>query len=136
VHIVREPVSVFLSTVRLWRSLYQVQGLQADNGHDVSEYVLSTFERMYASFEEDRRLLKPGQYFEVRYEDLVADPQGQIRTMYERLNLGDFERVRPRLEAFLVAKKDYQTNRFEPPAEVTSMVYTRWAEFARRYGYA
>jgi hypothetical protein len=136
VHIVREPVSVFLSTVRLWRSLYQVQGLQADNGHDVSEYVLSTFERMYASFEEDRRLLKRGQYFEVRYEDLVADPQGQIRAMYERLNLGDFERVRPRLEEFLVAKKDYQTNRFEPPAEVRSMVYARWAEFARRYGYA
>jgi hypothetical protein len=135
VHIVRDPVNVFLSTVRLWRSLYQVQGLQVDKGQDVSEYVLSTFERMYESFEEDRQLLRAGHYFEVRYEDLVANPVEQIRAMYQRLNLGDFEHVRPQLEAFLETKKDYQTNRFEPPAEVRSMVLERWTDFARRYGY-
>jgi omega-hydroxy-beta-dihydromenaquinone-9 sulfotransferase len=135
VHIVRDPINVFLSTVRLWRSLYQVQGLQVDKGHDVTEYVLSTFERMYASFEEDRPLLKPNQYYEVRYEDLVANSLGQIRAMYEQLNLGDFEQVQPRLAAFLEAKKDYQTNRFEAPEEVRAMVMERWADFARRYGY-
>ncbi len=136
VHIVREPVNVFMSTVRLWRSLYQVQGLQADNGHDVTEYVLSTFERMYRSFEEDRPLLTEDQYYEVRYEDLVADPVAQIRAMYEQLDLGDFAQLRPRLEAFLEAKKDYQTNRFEPPEEIRTMVAERWGEFAKRYGYA
>jgi hypothetical protein len=136
VHIVRDPVNVFMSTVRLWRSLYQVQGLQVDNGHDITEYVLSTFERMYHSFDEDRPLLKENQYYEVRYEDLVANPIAQIRAMYEQLNLGDFEQVRPRLEAILEAKKDYRTNRFEPPEEVRTMVAERWGEFARRYGYA
>ena len=135
VHIVREPVTVFMSTGRLWRSLYQVQGLQADNGHDVTEYVLSTFERMYQSFEEDRPLLTEDQYYEVRYEDLVADPVAQIRAMYEQLDLGDFAHLRPRLEAFLEAKKDYQTNRFEPPEEIRTMVAERWGEFAQRYGY-
>jgi hypothetical protein len=135
VHIVRDPVNVYLSTVRLWRSLYEVQGLQVDNGDDVSEYVLSTFERMYASFEEDRPLLRPDQYFEVRYEDLVAGPQAQIRSIYKQLNLGDVEHVQPRLAAFLEAKKDYQTNRFEAPDDVRSMVMERWSGFARRYGY-
>jgi hypothetical protein len=135
VHIVRDPVNVFLSTVRLWRSLYQVQGLQVDKGDDVTEYVLSTFERMYASFEEDRPLLHPGQYFEVRYEDLVADPVGRIQAIYQQLNFGDFECVRPHLEVFLQSKKDYQTNRFEPPDEIRRMVAERWADFAKRYGY-
>jgi hypothetical protein len=136
VHIVRDPVNVFMSTVRLWRSLYDVQGLQVDDGHDITEYVLSTFERMYDSFEEDRTLLKENQYYEVRYEDLVADPVEQVRAMYQKLDLGDFEHVRPKLEAFLEAKKDYQTNRFEPPEEVRAIVGERWGEFARRYGYA
>jgi hypothetical protein len=135
IHIVRDPVNVFMSTVRLWRSLYQVQGLQVDDGHDVSEHVLSTFERMYASFDADRPLLAPDQYYEVRYEELVKDPVEQIRTMYERLQLGDFQHVRPRLLEFLEGKRDYQTNRFEPPEEVRRMVFERWGEFARRYGY-
>jgi hypothetical protein len=56
--------------------------------------------------------------------------------MYEQLDLGDFEHVRPRLEEFLEAKKDYQTNRFEPPEEIRSLVAKRCGEFARRYGYA
>ena len=135
IHIVRDPVKVYMSTVRLWRSLYEVQGLQADNGHDVSEYVLTTFERMYGSFEEDRPLLKPGQYYEVRYEDLVRAPADQLRAIYEALSLGDFEQVRPRLEEFLEAKKDYKTNRFEAPEEVRTMVAERWGEYAKRYGY-
>jgi hypothetical protein len=125
-----------MSTVRLWRSLYEVQGLQADNGHDVSEYVLSTFERMYRSFEEDRALVKPGHYHEVRYEDLVREPALQLKKMYDALLLGDFEHVRPRLEAFLAAKKDYQTNRFEAPPEIQALVLERWGDYAKRYGYA
>jgi hypothetical protein len=56
--------------------------------------------------------------------------------MYEQLKLGDFEHVRPQLKAFLEAKKDYQTNRFEPPEEIRSLVAERWGEFAKRYGYA
>jgi hypothetical protein len=135
VHIVRDPVSVFMSTVRLWRSLYQVQGLQVDDGHDLTEYVLATFQQMYRSFEEDRPLLRATHYYEVRYEDLIADPLSQMRALYEQLHLGDFQSVRPQLEAFLESKKNYRTNRFEPPHEVRTMVLDRWSDFASRYGY-
>jgi hypothetical protein len=135
VHIVRDPVSVFMSTVRLWRSLYQVQGLQVDDGRDLTEYVLATFQQMYRSFEEDRPLLRATHYYEVRYEDLIADPLSQMRALYEQLHLGDFQSVRPQLEAFLESKKNYRTNRFEPPHEVRTMVLDRWSDFASRYGY-
>jgi hypothetical protein len=72
----------------------------------------------------------------VRYEDLVADPVARVRAMYQQLNLGDFEYVRPQLEAIAEAKKDYQTNRFEPPEAIRTMVVERWGEFARKYGYS
>ena len=135
VHIVRDPHVVFLSTLRLWRSLYQVQGLQVDDGHDVSEYVLEAFERMYRSLEEDRDLLRPSQFYEVRYEDLVRDPLGQLQAMYDQLGLGDFEHVRPTLEVHLQRTKDYKTNKFELSDDTKRLVDQRWGEFAQRYGY-
>jgi hypothetical protein len=61
---------------------------------------------------------------------------GQVSAMYARLGLSDFEHVRPRLAAFLEAKRDYQTNRFEPPDDVRAMVMERWRDFSKRYGYA
>ena len=55
--------------------------------------MLRTFETMYEKFDRDRTLLPPDRFCEVRYEDLVANPVGEMRTIYERLELGDFEQV-------------------------------------------
>ncbi len=107
-----------------------------DDGHDVSEYVLEAFERMYRSLEEDRQLLRPSQFYEVRYEDLVRDPLGQLQALYDQLGLGDFEHVRPTLEAHLQRTKDYKTNKFELSDDTRRLVDQRWGEFARTYGYA
>ena len=48
------------------------------------------FTRMYDAFERDRDLIGPGQFCEVRYEDLVADPIEQMRRVYERAGAGRF----------------------------------------------
>lgn len=135
VHIVRDPAVVFQSTLRLWRSMYQIGSLQVDDGHDVTDYVLDCMERMYKSLDEDRALLRPSQFYEVRYEHLVRDPVGQLRAMYDQLGLGDFERARPALEAYLDENKDYKTNRYELPEETRRLVRERWGRFFERYGY-
>src|ERR1700730_15902187 len=45
------------------------------------------FNRMYKRFDEDRHLLAPSQFCEVRYEDLVSDPIEQMQAVYARLGL-------------------------------------------------
>ena len=52
VHMVRDPLALFPSTVRLWRALSEVQGLQTlGNAHWIEGHVLDTFVRMYERFE-------------------------------------------------------------------------------------
>ena len=99
VHIVRDPLVLFPSTVRLWKSLSQVQGLQvlSEDAAWIERHVLDTFVRMYECFEQDRELIPAGRLVDVRYEDLVADPVGQMRQVYRGLNLGDFAHVEPAL---------------------------------------
>ena len=133
-HIVRDPFVVFPSTVRLWRSMNATQALQVDAGEDLDTYVHEAFEEMYSAFERDRRELGPGELHELRYEDLVADPEGRLAEAYRALDLGDFEQVRGAVRA--AARKDYRTNTYRHDPAVVAEVARRWKPFLDRYGYA
>jgi len=135
-HVVRDPCVVFASTMRLWRSLHDVQGLQVDRGETLERYVFAAFEEMYAAFERDRAVLPAGRLHEIRYEDLVADPVGQLAEAYERLDLGDFGRVRTVFETQARSMKRYRTNTYNHDPRIVAEVATRWRPFFDRYGYA
>lgn len=134
-HVVRDPFVVFPSTIRLWRSLDEVQGLQVDRGEALERYVFACFDEMYTAFERDRARAA-GRLHEVRYEDLVADPVGRLAEAYERLALGGFDAVRPALEEQARSMKRYRTNTYEHDPRVVAEVARRWRPFVDRYGYA
>jgi hypothetical protein len=135
VHIVRDPYIVYPSTINLWKSLYRTHGLQRPTFAGLEEYVFSTYLRLYDKLEEGRCLLDRGHFFELRYEDLVRDPVGQMRTLYGQLNLGGFETYLPRLEQYLAQTKGYETNRYDLSSETRAEITRRWGAVIRRYGY-
>jgi hypothetical protein len=135
VHIVRDPYVVFPSTVNLWKTLYETHGLQQPTFAGLEEYVYRTFTHLYAKLEEGKALVDPARFYELRYEELVRDPVGQMRALYEHLQLGGFEAVLPRLQEYLAGVAGYQTNRYEMSPELRAEITRRWGEVIRRYGY-
>mgnify|MGYP006268354719 FL=1 len=135
-HVVRDPFVVFPSTMRLWKSLHEVQGMQVEDPAATERYVFAAFEQMYTAFERDRATLPPGSLHELRYEDLVADPVGRLEETYARLDLGDFARVRPALEAQARSMKRYRTNDYRHDPRIVAEIARRWRPFIDRYGYA
>jgi omega-hydroxy-beta-dihydromenaquinone-9 sulfotransferase len=136
VHIVRDPYVIFPSTVNLWKRLYRDEGLQVPTYKGLDEHVFSSFERMYDAFERDRQLLAPHQFCELRYEDLIANPAEQMRLIYDRLELGDFDAVLPAIQQYVAGQKDYKTNRYQITPEVRAEVTRRWGKYLREHGYA
>jgi hypothetical protein len=135
VHIVRDPYVLFPSTIYLWKRLYRDEGLQLPTYDGLEEYVLGTFERMYKVFERDRHLIGPGQFCEVRYEDLIAHPIEQMQRIYEELDLDDFDAVRPGIETYMAGQKDYKTNRYQLSPENRAEISRRWEKYLVQYGY-
>ena len=135
VHIVRDPYALFPSTMRTWQRLSMDEGLQVPTFEGLEEQVLTIFERMYDSFEKDRRMIDPSRFCEVRYEDLVADPIGQMERVYRELELGGFDEVRPALEERVAATAGYKANRHQLDPEMRDVVSTRWAGYFDKYGY-
>ncbi len=136
VHIVRDPYVIFPSTIKLWKRMYRYHGLQKPRYAGLEEHVFNTFNRMYEVFEEDRKLVDPARICEIRYEDLVADPIGRMREVYERLDLGDFAAALPGIGRYVERTKDYKVNRHELAPEVRDQVTKRWGAYIERYGYA
>jgi hypothetical protein len=136
VHIVRDPLVLFPSTVHMWKSLYNTHGLQRPTFRGLEEYVVETFCHLYGRLEEGKKLVPPGHWHELRYEDLTARPREEMRRVYEGLSLGDFERARPRLEHYLADHAGYRTNEYPPlPPETVALLRRRWGDVIERYGY-
>ncbi len=136
VHIVRDPYVVFPSTVNLWKSLYRAHGLQKPTFEGLEEHVFETYLRIHEGMERGRPLIAPDRLFELRYEELIKDPVGRMRELYETLKLGGFEEVRPRLEEYLASQAGYETNRYELTPERRAEIARRWSAAIQRYGYA
>jgi hypothetical protein len=136
VHIVRDPFVLFPSTVKLWKRFQKYHGAQVPRYEGLEEQIFARFNRVFEVFQEDCGLIEPGHFCEVKYEDLVRDPMAEVQAIYEKLNLGDFESVRPALEQYVAGMSDYQTNRYEIPPELQREISTRWAPYIEKYNYA
>jgi hypothetical protein len=134
---VRDPYVVFPSTVNLWKSLYRIHGLQRPTFAGLEEYVFNTYLHLYEKLEEGKRLVPASRFHELCYEDLVRDPVGEMRKLYDHLGLNGFEEhLRPRLERYLETIKGYETNRYQLTPEQRTEIGRRWGAIIRRYGYA
>ncbi len=111
VHIRRHPYAVFVSTVGLLEAVKPIFRLQLGPKGVDADAVLRGYRSMYDAYFADRPIIPPGQLVEVAYEDVEADPLGQVRAIYEGLDLGPFEPARPKLEAYLATIAGYRKNR-------------------------
>lgn len=136
VHIVRDPFVVFPSTVKLWKTLAAKHGLQTlhDDGR-IREKVFREFRVIYDRLEEARPLIPTEHFHEVKYEELVRDPAGQMQQVFDGLGLDGYEAYRPRLDDYLQQNAGYETNKFQLGEADRREVAERWGDVIERYGY-
>ena len=68
--------------------------------------------------------------------DLVRDPLGQMRALYDHLGLGGFDAARPRMQEYLAENAGYQTNKYpDLSPDLRAEITRRWGDVIRKYGY-
>ena len=136
IHMTRDPRALYPSTVRLWRSLNEIQGLQSPDNEQDSQYVIDCFCRMYTAFERDREKIEPHRLIDVRYEDLTSEPIKTMESIYQTLHLSDFDSVRPEIKNWAENEhKDYQTNQHQLSKSEEEMLIEAWHNYFTKYGY-
>jgi omega-hydroxy-beta-dihydromenaquinone-9 sulfotransferase len=137
VHIHRNPYAVFQSTQRQTRVSVATMGLQPIEDRHITDLVIRRFATMYEAFFEERSLIPDGRFHELSFEELEKDPVGQVRRIYDQLDLSGFDAMRPALERYLGSQAQYRKNTY--PAMSPSLrheVARAWRRNFEEWGYA
>ena len=129
VHIHRNPYTVFQSLQHLIRTVMPWFALQRPTRHDLEEWVIQMYRQVYDVFFEERGMIPQGQLHEVRFEELEADPLGQVRRVYDALALPSFQTAEPMIRRYAESLSDYRKNAFP---ELSGRLRTRIAQEWRR----
>jgi hypothetical protein len=135
VHIIRDPVEVFASSVGLWRSTRRAYALTGWNEEAVEREVLGMLLEMYREFAAATAVLPRGQFYQLRYEDLARAPLATLEACYQGIGLGDFATVRSRIEAYLAGHAGYRRNEYVVSPEGRAAVREAWGALYEQWGY-
>ena len=137
VHIYRDPYMVFQSTKLQNLRMLRVSRLQQINVEEIDAIVIQRYNEMYDAFFEERELIPDCRYHEVRYEDLERDSVGQVKQIYEKLDLPGFGTVQPSLQRYVDSTTNYRKNKYsELPALLRNEIARCWWQSFEMWGYS
>jgi omega-hydroxy-beta-dihydromenaquinone-9 sulfotransferase len=135
IHITRNPYTVYLSFQKNWRRGHTLSHLQKPDPRVIDELILSWYEELFALYDRDRRLVPPGDLYELRFEDLEASPRESLANIYQKLSLPGFGEFWDRASVYLNSLAGFQKNRHTLTEEARDRVSRRWGFNFERYGY-
>lgn len=136
VNVHRDPYTVFVSTRNMVRKVEPLFRYQHSRWATLDERILRRYRALYDAFLRDRELIPAERLAEVAYDQLVADPIANLRTVYAQLDLPEFEGARPAIERYLESLRGYQKNRYaELDPEVRQRVAQQWHRCFEQWGY-
>ncbi len=137
IHISRHPYAIFPSMKHTWMALDEAQGFQfrKEYGPEMDEFIFESYERMYRDFDEQRQAVAEKDWCEVRYEDVAADPLGEVERIYDQLDLAGYDAMQPRLEEYVATLKEYKPNKLDINPELREQINNRWSWYMQRFGY-
>ncbi|MCY3811053.1 MAG: sulfotransferase [Gammaproteobacteria bacterium] len=136
VFLMRNPYVVYLSNLRLYRSLLPAYAMTDYDWDSIAAAVRRNFAVMMQRYLRDRESIPPGNLVEVRFEDVEADPLGELERIYRRLRLPGWERARQPIAAYAASLAGYRKNRYRIDQRVVRVVDRDWGFAVKAWGYS
>ena len=135
IHIYRNPYTVFKSTLKFFKQLLPTLWFESVSDEFIEKMILNTYVRLYRDYDIALKDIPDLHLVELKFEDFEQDPIGNLKSIYEKLGLSDFEKSRDRFELYIKSQKSYQKNKYEMSQEMIALVNAHWGEYVERWGY-
>lgn len=135
-YIYRDPYAVYSSGMHLRKTLFRENGLGKPNFNGMEEEVLQVYSNCIETYERTKHLIPAKRLHELKFENLEADPLGQMHQVYDALGLSGWDQMEPAIQKELPALNKYRKNSFNMDESTMRRVYSRWKSSFDTYGYS
>jgi len=118
----RDPYHVAESFFGFVNSIFpgvQLQPVPGSFNRDRAVRFYAEIMKKYFSY---RDLVVPSDLVEIRMDEFLHDPVGNMKNLYEKLDLGPFDEVKGRIEKFLAEQDNREKNHYTIPEETVLLV--------------
>ena len=135
IHVVRNPYAVFPSTCSMWEKMFGTYGFNRMKEHLLEEYVIKNWLLMESCLERASGRLNSDNHHLVKYEELVDNPEAEIRRVYRFLYPDEPVAENRWRSDFLKDRKGYKMNRYPMTESRYERVRSSWGAIFEKYGY-
>jgi hypothetical protein len=134
IYIYRNPYEVYSSSQRMFRYFFHQFVLQKPK-YDLDEFLLENYQILESCYHEKKGLIQKNNLVEVRYEDLVKNPLGELERVYSTLAIPDFEEVKQKFEDYLSSVENYKVHKYNFSKEEKVKIYSKMNFLIDKNGY-
>jgi hypothetical protein len=131
----RHPYQVMQSNSKLYESILPLVSFQEIDGKLMSEHVSHTYLLTLQAYFRDRKLIRSGNLFELKYDDLVKDPVAMLEKIYRKLQLGKIEEALPFFAREAEKYRSYKVNEYRVDVKLKETIYRKFPEVYEKLGY-
>ncbi len=135
IHIYRNPVNVFLSTRKLYRSTSENIRFQYVSDAYLEDNILEVYKLMMNRYFETKHMIPEGNLIEVCFEEYEQDPLEGTRRIFNQLGLPGFETASPHFQSYIDSRKNYKRNVHQITRQELDKVTAHWGFTMKRWGY-
>ncbi len=134
-YIYRNPITVYLSTERFFKSLFPVLQLQKTTPELIENMIFDTYKKLMNDYVNTKSLIPTENLYELKFEDFEKDPLPFLKEIYTNLLKDDFSRVEKGFTAYFESQKSYKKNRYKLEREKLDKIVEHFGDYMKLYGY-
>lgn len=136
VHVVRNPLEVYSSTVNMWQTLYSLYALTDLPNKDVLiRRVIDNWISLEEKLDAAIPSLGKNNYVQITYESLTTHPVREMERIYTKLKLDGFSMALPHIQSYLTSRVHFEKNRFDLAPDSAKSIFLAWRHIFDKYGY-
>ncbi len=131
IHIVRNPVYVYCSTKKFFSAVIPTLNFQNITSEEINDMIFWLYENIMKDYLRDRELIAKRNLCEIRYEDMLSNPQAVIDNIYEHLNLGGTMEDKSEISSYLMKQRAHKTDKYIITKNELNTILDKW-DFAMK----
>ncbi len=135
IHIVRHPYEVVPSTIHMWKIVLDQNKLNRKGSDPGIEEVAKGLDKVLTTIEKDRSVLPEENFYEMKFEDLEADPVAEFRKIYSRFHMPFDDALSHSIQCFMDNLKNYKKNEFLLADEEKELIHKQLRPHMRNFNY-